>query len=69
MSKKIKASKKESKVDEKAMKLSDIVILSLAVVFVIIAMYEIMAVSPSSGYWAVMLAMICFFYYFIRKNK
>ena len=69
MSKKIKASKKESKVEEKAMKLSDIVILSLAVVFVIIAMYEIMAVSPSSGYWAVMLAMICFFYYFIRKNK
>jgi hypothetical protein len=69
MSKKPKSNKKEAKAEERPMKLSDIVILSLAVVFVIIAMYEIMAVSPSSGYWAVMLAMICFFYYFIRKNR
>jgi Flp pilus assembly protein TadB len=48
--------------------LPDITVLSLAVVFVVIAMYEIMAIGPSSGYWAVMLAMVCFFYYVIRKR-
>jgi hypothetical protein len=49
-------------------KLFDIILISLSVVFVIIGMYEIMAIGPSSGYWAVMLAMVCFFYYYIRKG-
>ena len=49
--------------------LPDIILLSLAVVFVIIGMYEIMTLGPSSGYWAVMIAMVCFFWYYIRKNN
>ena len=55
--------------EEKESKLAEIILISLAVVFVIIGMYEIMTLGPSNGYWAVMLAMICFFGYFIRKNK
>jgi hypothetical protein len=51
------------------MKLVEIILISLAVVFVIIGMYEIMTLGPSNGYWAVMLAMVFFFAYYIRKNK
>jgi hypothetical protein len=51
------------------MKLLEIILISLAVVFVIIGMYEIMTLGPSHGYWAVMLAMIFFFAYYLRKNK
>lgn len=51
------------------MKLLEIIYLSLAVVFVIIGMYEIMVFGPASGYWAVMLAIIFLFAYQMRKNK
>ena len=51
------------------MKLLDIILISLAVVFVIIGIYEIMTLGPSSGYWAVMLALVFLFAYRIRKNK
>lgn len=66
-----KGKKKVGKLPEiaTAHKLLDIVLLSLSVVFVIIGMYEIMTLGPTSGYWAVMLAMVCFFWYYIRKNK
>ena len=55
--------------EEKGNKLPEIILISLAVVFVIIGMYEIMTLGPSNGYWAVMLAMVFFFGYYIRKNK
>ena len=51
------------------MKLLDIILLSLAVVFVIIGVYEIMTLGPTNGYWSVMLALIFLFGYYIRKNK
>jgi hypothetical protein len=51
------------------MKLADIIILSLAVVFVIIGIYEIMVLGPANGYWAVAIAMALLFWYQIRKNK
>jgi hypothetical protein len=57
------------KASETGWKLTDIVLLSLSVVFIVIGMYEIMANGPSNGYWAVMMAMVCFFGYYIRKNK
>jgi uncharacterized membrane protein len=51
------------------MKLADILIISLAVVFVIIGIYEIMVLGPASGYWAVALALVFLFWYQIRKKK
>lgn len=51
------------------MKLSDTLIFSLAVVFLIIGIYEIMTLGIGQAYWAVMLSMILFFYYTIRKKK
>ena len=50
------------------MKLLDILLLSLAVVFVIIGIYEIMALGPSQGYWAVMLALLFLFAFYTRKK-
>jgi hypothetical protein len=51
------------------MKLPDIILLSLAVVFVIIGIDEIMTLGPTQGYWAVMLALIFLFMFYSRKNK
>jgi hypothetical protein len=51
------------------MKLADILIISLAFVFIIIGMYEMMAIGPREGYWSVMLAVALFFWYQIRKRK
>lgn len=51
------------------MKLTDILIISLAFVFLIIGMYEMMALGPENGYWSVMLAIALFFWFQIRKNK
>jgi uncharacterized membrane protein len=51
------------------MKLLDIILLSLAVVFVIIGIYEIMVLGPANGYWAVALALVFLFGYQIRRNK
>lgn len=51
------------------MKLNEILALSLAFVFLIIGVYEIMAIGPASGYWAVMLSIALFFYYRYKKPK
>ena len=50
------------------MKLSVILPLSLAFVFLIIGLYEMMALGPESGYWSIMLAIALFFWYLLRKN-
>jgi len=52
----------------KSMKLIDTIILSLAVVFIIIGIYEIITKGIGHAYWAVMLAIILFFVYNYRKN-
>jgi hypothetical protein len=51
------------------MKLVDMLLLSLAAAFVIIGMYEMMALGVSQGYWAIMLSIALFFYYGYRKKK
>ena len=51
------------------MKLIDTLIFSLAVVFLIIGIYEIMTLGIGQAYWAVMLSMILFFYFTMRKKK
>jgi hypothetical protein len=51
------------------MKLADILLLSLAVVFTIIGIYEIMTLGIGRAYWSVMLAVILFFLYTYRKKK
>ena len=51
------------------MKLADILIISLAFVFLIIGMYEMMALGPENGYWSVMLAVALFFWFQIRKKR
>jgi predicted membrane protein len=50
------------------MKLPDSILLSLAVVFVIIGIYEVMAYGAGQAYWAVMLAVLFFFIYVYRKR-
>ena len=51
------------------MKLVDIVLLSLAVVFVIIGVYEVMVTGIGNAYWSVMLSFILFFVYVLRKKR
>jgi hypothetical protein len=51
------------------MKLIDVIILSLAVVFVVIAIHQTMVSGFRESYWAVMLALLLFFAYNYRKRK
>jgi len=51
------------------MKLWDIIILTLAAFFVIIAIYEIMVVGIGQAYWLVMMAVMLFFLYTYRKKR
>jgi hypothetical protein len=50
-------------------KLSDVIIISLAVVFIIIGIHQTMVAGFADSYWAVMLALILFFVYSLRKRK
>jgi hypothetical protein len=52
-----------------AMKLADILILSLAVVFIIIGIHQTMTVGFMKAYWAIMLSMILLFVFNLRKRK
>ena len=51
------------------MKLPDIILLSLAVVFLIIGIDQIITLGFGHAYWALMLAMILFFVFTLRKRK
>jgi len=51
------------------MKLTDIIILSLAVVFTIIGIHQTMTIGFGKAYWAVMLALVLFFIFNLRKRK
>jgi len=51
------------------MKLSEVLLLSLAAAFIIIGISEMMIRSVQDGYWAVMLSVVFFFLYLIRKKK
>lgn len=51
------------------MKLFDTVLLSLGVVFIIIGIYEVMAVGLGSAYIFVMLAITALLWFTYRKNS
>ena len=51
------------------MNLVDVLLLSLAAVFIIIGIYEIMAFGLGQAYWAIMLSVIAFFIFSYRKRR
>jgi amino acid permease len=51
------------------MKLLDIILLSLAAGFIIIGIHQVMTVGFEKGYWAIMIAILFFFVYNLRKRK
>ncbi len=50
------------------MKLVDVLILSLAAVFVFIGTYETINFGIGTGYWSVMMAVLLLFVYAYRKR-
>jgi hypothetical protein len=51
------------------MRLPEVIILSLAVVFLIVGIDQIITVGFASAYWALMLALILFFVFNLRRRK
>jgi hypothetical protein len=51
------------------MKLVDVLVLSMAVVFSIIGIHQTMVLGIDKAYWALMLALILYFVYNLRKRK
>ena len=51
------------------MKLLDVLILSAAVAFVIIAIHQTFVYGFSEAYWAVMVSMVLLFVYVYRKRR
>jgi len=51
------------------MKLIDVLVLSLAVAFLIIGIHQTMTLGIGKAYWAVMLSLILYFVYILRKKK
>lgn len=51
------------------MKLIDVLVLSLAVAFLIIGIHQTMTLGIGNAYWAVMLSLILYFVYILRKKK
>jgi len=47
----------------------DVLLLSLAAVFIIIGIYEVMALGLGQAYWAIMLSVVLFFIYSYRKRR
>ena len=51
------------------MKLTDVLILSLAVGFLIIGIHQTMTIGFGKAYWAIMLSLILYFAFNLRKKK
>ena len=51
------------------MKLTDVLVLSLAVAFLIIGIHQTMVVGFGKAYWAIMLSLVLYFVFNFRKNK
>lgn len=51
------------------MKLPDVLILSVAVVFAVIGIHQTVVLGIDKAYWALMLSLILFFVYNLRKKK
>ena len=52
-----------------SMKLIDVLLLSLAVAFLIIGIHQIMTLGLGKAYWAIMLSLILYFAFNLRKKK
>jgi len=51
------------------MKLPDVIFGALAVVFLVIGTHQVMTVGFGNAYWAVMLALVFFFLFNLRRRK
>lgn len=51
------------------MKLIDVLVLSLAVAFLIIGIHQTMTLGFGKAYWAIMLSVVLYFVYILRKKK
>ena len=51
------------------MKLVDVLILSFAVAFLIIGIHQVMTLGLGKAYWAIMLSVILYFVFNLRKKK
>lgn len=51
------------------MKLADIVLLSVAIAFMIMGIHQVMRVGFGNAYWAIMLALVFFFLFNLRRRK
>jgi hypothetical protein len=51
------------------MKLPDVILLSVTVAFVLIGIHQIRTVGFGNAYWAIMLALVFFFLYNLRRRK
>jgi hypothetical protein len=51
------------------MKLTDILLLSLAVAFLIIGIHQTMVLGFEKAYWALMITLVFFFVLTLRKRK
>ena len=51
------------------MRLTDVLLLSLAAVFIIIGIYELMTLGFGDAYWAIMVSVTAFFLYSYRKRR
>lgn len=51
------------------MKLTDVLLLSFAVAFLIIGIHQVMTLGLGKAYWAIMLSVILYFVFILRKKK
>jgi predicted benzoate:H+ symporter BenE len=51
------------------MKLPDVILLALAIVFLVIGIDQIITLGFTHAYWAIMLGLIFFFVYNLRRRK
>ena len=51
------------------MKLPDVILLSLALAFMIMGIHQLMTAGFGHAYWALMLALVFFFLYNLRRRK
>ena len=52
-----------------SMKLTDVLVLSLAVAFLIIGIHQTMVLGFGKAYWAIMISLVLYFVFNFRKNK
>jgi hypothetical protein len=64
-----KSKQPEPEFSLKHLKLMDVILLSLSIVFLIVGIDQIVTIGFTSGYWSMMLALIFFFVYNLRRRK